>query len=301
MAKDNQNYSDLNQEDYLRLQGSLLKEKGSPVQRRFLHATRDTSEFAAFIADNVQVLNGTPIPLFDGALTESSFAEPTQDQERRIYEIYRAVPPRTACRVSFWAAVTIAHIKSGKIREANWLASAGGVTETGAERIDRALHANGTDSARAIDDCVRTVLRRLSGLPAARGNRSVFVNPTFGRAWWRERLVARILERRDGVESRHALLEIVRRNQEYWERLVTMIVSRGSVFGSVDVQDALVNGLARHLKANPDTPLRSASTLVILLRRFSNLASSREMAVLDFGEINHIVDRLATQLNHTHK
>lgn len=294
----NPNFRELNQEDYLRLQTGLLKEKGGGPQRKFLEATKDNDDFLAFIEEKVRVVDGGPVGLFDGALTESSFKEPTQDQERRMYEVLRALPPRTACRVAFWAGVTLEHVRSRKICEASWLASNGGITESGAERIDRALD-RGAGSARAIDDCVRTIFRRMSGLPAARGNRSVFVNPTFGRAWWRERLVARVLERGSAVESREALLDVVRRSQEYWERLVTMIVSRGSVFGSVDVQDALVNGLAKHLKDDPDTPLRNASTLATMLRRFSNLSSSTEMGVLDFEEISGIVDALIAQVPNT--
>ena len=294
----NHSFRELNQEDYLRLQTSLLKEKGGDAQRKFLGATKDNDDFLAFMEEKVRVVDGRLVALFDGVLTESSFKEPTQDQERRMYEVLRALPPRTACRVSFWAGVTLEHVRSHKIREVSWLASNGGVTESGAERIDRALDLDGAGSARAIDDCVRTIFRRMSGLPA-RGNRSVFVNPTFGRAWWRERLVARILERGPEVESREALLDVVRRSQEYWERLVTMIVSRGSVFGSVDVQDALVNGLAKHLKDDPDTPLRNASTLATMLRRFSNLSSSTEMGVLDFDEISGIVDALIAQVPNT--
>ena len=247
------NYKELNQEDYLRLQTALLKEKGGDAQREFLEATKDNDDFLALMEEKVGVVDGEPLPLFDGALTESSFKEPTQDQERGMYEVWHAVSPRTACRVSFWAGITLEHIRSGKIDEASWLAT-NGRTESGEERIDRALDMDGDGSAEAIDLCVRTVFRRMSGLPA-RGNRSVFVDPTFGRAWWRERIIARVLERGQDIESREALLEVVRRNQTYWERLVTMIVSRGSVFGSVDVQDALVNGLARHLKDDPDTPL----------------------------------------------
>ena len=78
------------------------------------------------------------------------------------------------------------------------------------------------------------------------------------------------------------LLEVLRQSQQYWENLVTMIVSRGSVFGSVDVQDALINSLARHFSEYPDTQLRSASTLNNFLRRFSNIAASRELGVLQF-------------------
>ena len=281
---------ELNQEDYLRLQTALLTEKGSDAQREFLEALKDNDDFLAFMEAKTRVLDGTALPLFDGALTESSFKEPTQDQESKMYEIWRAAPPRTACRVSFWAGITLEHVRSGKISEASWLASNGGIAESGEERIDRALY--GSSDAKTIDDCVRTVFRRMSGLPAARGNRSVFVNPTFGRAWWRERIIARVLERGQDVEDRNTLLEVVRRSQEYWENLVTMIVSRGSVYGSVDVQDALVNGLAKHLKDASNSPLRNASTLRIMLRRFSNLAASREIGVLDFDEISAVVDNL---------
>lgn len=113
-------------------------------------------------------------------------------------------------------------------------------------------------------------------------------------------MVARILERGQGVERRDALLDVVRCRQEYWESLVTMIVSRGSVFGSVDVQDALVNGLARHIREDPDTPLRSASTLKKMLRRLSNLASSREIGVLTFDEISHKIGELIAQVRRIH-
>ena len=294
-------YKELNQEEYLRLQTRLLKEKGGAAQRQFLEAAKEPAEYLAFIDERVSVVDGMMPVLFDGALTESSFKEPTQDQERRMYEVMRHLSPRTACRVSLWATVTLEHVRSGKIAEPTWLASNGGNNESGVERIDRALYADGKGTPRAIDDCVRTVFRRMSGLPAARGNRSVFVNPTFGRAWWRERLVARILERGSLVEPREALLQVVRRSQEYWERLVTMIVSRGSVFGSVDVQDALVNGLAKHLRDEPNTPLQSASALGTMLRRFSNLSSSTEIGVLDYDEICDLVDDLISHVKRAPK
>lgn len=288
-------YKELNQEDYLRLQNALLKEKGGDDQREFLQAVKDNDDFSRFMSEKIRVTDGESLPLYDGPLTEASFKEPPQDVERVMYEVWRGVPPRTACRVSFWAEMTLDHVRSGKIGEASWLASNGGITESGEERIDRALSMDGDGDARAIDDCVRTVFRRMSGLPSARGNRSVFVNPTFGRAWWRERIVARILGRGGGIESRDALLEVVRRSQEYWERLVTMIVSRGSVFGSVDVQDALINGLAKHLKDNSESPLRNVPILIQMLRRFSNLAAAREFGVLDFDAISVIADELTAK------
>ena len=294
-------YRELDESQYLKLQTSLLKVKGGPRQREFLTALKNSEDFLSLIDNRVEINEGKTLPTFDGPLTESSFKEPTDDQEKRMYALWRDAPPSTACRVSFWASVTLEHIRIGKITDATWLAAANGrITESGEERVDHALSLPSNEpNNNTVDDCVRTVFRRMSGLPAARGNRSVFVNPSFGRGWWRERIVTSILERGEPVASRAALLEVVRRNQQYWENLVTMIVSRGSVFGSADVQAALINSLAKHFQAYPNTPLRNATTLNTALRRFSNLTASREIGTLPFDEINEIVDELLTHVHST--
>ena len=277
-------------EAYTRLQHKLIRNKGSQIQIDFLEAARDKRSFLEFMdVHDVVTIGDRAVDLFCGVLTEQSFKEPTEGQERAAWEKWAEVPPRMACRTSFWAEVTLRHVEAGSIEEPCWLAANGGKNESGEERIDRALAERGERRAKLLDDCVRTVFRRMSGLPKARGNRSVFVNPSFGRAWWRERLVAR-LSGRAGVEDRTALLDVVRCSQEYWEDLVKMIVSRGSVFGSEDVQDAFVNSLAKHFKAVPSTPLRKAIHLKDALRRFSNVAASRELGVLNFSEIGEIAD-----------
>ena len=290
----NTGYRELDETQYLKLQTSLLKVKGGPRQREFLTALKDNENFVSLIENRVKTNEGKTLSTFDGPLTESSFKEPTADQEKRMYALWRDAPPSTACRVSFWASVTLEHIRAGKIIDATWLAANGRITESGAERVDHALSLPSNESNnKTVDDCVRTVFRNMSGLPAARGNRSVFVNPSFGRGWWRERIVTSILEREDPVESRDALLEVIRRNQQYWENLVTLIVSRGSVFGSTDIQAALINSLAKHFRKNPNTPLRAASTLNPTVRRsLSNLTASRELGILPFAEISAIVDDL---------
>lgn len=287
-------YSERDEKEYTLLRQKLLKEKGSKFQQDFLKAVKRREDFLEFMDSEAGATEGDLVEQFAGPLTEQSFKEPTWDQEKSMYEIWSAVPPRTACRVSFWAEVTLQHVKSGAIKEAYWLAGNAGRNETGEERIDRALSSKVNDPNRQIDDCVRTVIRRMSGLPSDRGNRSVFVNSSFGRAWWRERMVARILGRK-GVEDRRALLDVVRSSQQYWENLVTMIVSRGSVLGSVDVQDAFVNSLAKHFKNMPSSPLKTANKLTVALRRLSNVAASRELGILEFEELGTIVDRL---LNH---
>ena len=90
--------------------------------------------------------------------------------------------------VRFWGCVTYRHIEAGRI-ESSFLAANGGGTSTGVQRIDLALGDTGERAASKLDGCVRTVLRRLGGLPEVRGNRSVYVNCPLARAWWRERLV----------------------------------------------------------------------------------------------------------------
>ena len=290
-------YVELDEGAYSGLQRRLLRDKGGAFQREFLGAVR-SGDFLAFIERNdVKATAGNEVAPFDGVrLTEQSFKELTDDQERAAYERWKDVPPRVACRTSFWAQVTLQHLRSGAINAAYWLAANGGKNESGEERIDRALAEKGDRASKLVDECVRTVLRRMSGLPFARGNRSVFVNPSFGRAWWRERMIARI-SAREGVECRISLLDVVRCNQQYWEDIVTMIVSRGSVFGSENVQDAFVNSMAKHFRAQPSTPLKHASKLNDARRRFSNIAASRELGVLDFSELGEIADRLLVTLH----
>ena len=280
------------------LRGRLLGEKGGEFQRDFLTAAKKPETFVEFMDAEVTVVDGMAVKAMPKPLTEQSFKEMTSDQEESAYELWQAVPPRVACRASFWAEVTIRHIREGVIEEEYWLAANGGRNESGEERIDRAL-ADVGDSRKRMDDCVRTILRRMSGLPTARGNRSVFSDGSFGRAWWRGRLVARIAARH-GAEPKSALSSVVRTNQEYWENLIMMIVSRGSVLGAIVVQDAFINGLATHLRCTPQSPLRNASSLRVTLRRLSNLAAARELGVLTFAELGEVVttllDRVADSL-----
>lgn len=279
--------------------GRLLGEKGGEFQRSFLTAAKDSQAFIDFMEREVRAKDGDRPPAFDGAMTEQSFKDMTVDQEEAVHGLWKEAPPRIACRVSFWAETTIQHLKDEVIEEAFWLAANGGRTESGEERIDRALAEKGDQGKKSMDDCVRTILRRMSGLPSARGNRSVFVDPPFARAWWRERLVNRVANR-DGAESKDNLSNVVRRSQTYWENLMAMIVSRGSVFGSMVAQDAFVNGLARNFRADPQSPLKNTEMLKTALRRFSNVAAARELGVLTFAEIGEIVETLLAELSRSH-
>ena len=282
------NYSELDETDLTALHRILLKEKGGLEQKALLSAAIDSETFCAFFRERVKSTAGDAPKLFPGPLTEQSFKDMPQDSEQTAYNIWADVTPRIACRITFWGEVTLLHVEYGLIRESSWLAMNGGTTETGEERIELAL---GKQDVKLMDDCVRTIFRRMSGLPMARGRRSVFINPTFGRAWWRERIVNRIVNR-EGIRDRAAILQTVRLSQQYWENLVRMLVSQGTVYGSAVVQDAFINSLARFIVEYDKSPLRSASTLNMAMRRFSNIAASREVGALDFDEVSELVDDL---------
>ena len=288
-------YAELDEVKYTDFHKKLIakKERGGEFQGEFLTAIKDNARFVEYVRDNAPPIAGEHAATIPGALlTEQSFKDPPKNVERMIYDLLKAVPPKTACRISFWAEVTLRHIEEGAIGKASWLAANGAVNEEGAERIEKAMAQTGDARAKAMDDCVRTTLRRMSGLRAERGSRSVFVDAPFARAWWRERIIARISERGDEVEDRAALTNVVRINQTYWERLIVMIVSRGSVLGSVNVQDAFINSLAKRFKEGDDIALRRASTLTDALRRFSAISAARELGALEFGEIGAVADEL---------
>ena len=292
-------YAEFDDGQFTAFHRRLLRVKGSNEQVKFLNVVKDSDSFIAYIEEHIASTNGILVEQFPGPLTEFSFKEMTSDQEQTVFTTWADVPPRVACRVSFWGKVTLDHIRSGKIPDSCWLAIYGGSKHvSGEERIDRALSARGERRQIEIDNCVRTVFRRMSGLPYARGNRSVYVDSSFGRAWWRARLVERVAGR-DGAESKQGILTVVRLSQAYWEKLVTMIVSRGSVFGSIDIQDALVNSLARHLQEKSDSRLKVSSVLGTALRRISNIAAAREMSVLNFEEVGTLVDEVLVYLEGT--
>ena len=195
-------YSEFGDGQFTAFHRRLLRVKGSNEQVEFLNVVKDSDSFIEYVDSRVESIGGSPAEQFPGPLTEFSFKEMTRDQEHTAYMTWAELPPRVACRVSFWGKTTLEHVRTGKIPDSSWLAMNGGTRhESGAERIDLALASRGEGRHVAIDNCVRTVFRRMSGLPQARGNRSVYVDSTFGRAWWRARIVDRVAAR-SGVESR---------------------------------------------------------------------------------------------------
>ena len=282
-------YAQVDGSAYERLRKDLLREKGSERQRQFLAAARASDAFLDFVGRAAPVTGSKAVPVYGEDFTEDSYKDPPPDVEEELYAMWRDLTPRVACRVTFWAAVTIGHIEHGRISSSYLAANGSGKTgATGAQRIDYALTKG---EPKLIDDCVRTIIRNLSGLPGDRGNRSVYVDCPLARAWWRQRLIVRVLGH-EGAVPIPSVGYVVRLNKGYWERLTTLIVSRNSVFGSGVVQDALVVALARFLETEPASALRTQKHLGAALRRISAVTAGRELGVLEFDELTELASEL---------
>ena len=108
----------------------------------------------------------------------------------------------------------------------------------------------------------------------------MYVNCPLARAWWRERLVAEVATNEGEGLERQIRAVVHPESQQYWEDLVTFVVSRNSVFGSVAVRNILIRTLAEVIDENPTTPLRTADELKRVCRSVSSIQASLELSVV---------------------
>lgn len=283
-------FVELSDVEYTRFRKALLRTKGSDDQREFLEIVRDTDTFLDWM-NRIPTSGTSTAPVIPDPLTESEFKEPSLFIERTLHETWAALPPATACRSTFWARVTLDHLQESRI-QSSYLAANGGSLSGGLERIDHVL-ADSSDSApRLIDLCVRAVLLRLGGLPEVRGNRSVYVNCPFARAWWRERWVNHA-SGGDPEFAKH-LRTVVRTSQNYWEKFIDRVVFRNSTFGDEKMRSAFLRALAEIIRGDPKTKLRTKD-MQRLCRRATTYQGRLELSILDDGELDALMTDIVTQ------
>ena len=286
-------YFEFTDSEYSKLRKSLIRSsaKGTDLQRDFLMKVKVTADFLEYIKDTIPLQGDVDIMPLADKMSESEFKDPPWDTENRLFTAWSELSPRVACRTTFWARVTYRHIENGRI-ESSYLAANGGSMPGGAERIDAALNATDSKAPGMLDNCVRAVFRRLGGLPEARGNRSVYVNCPLARGWWRERLVKEVA----AGDSEHATVvrEVVRVSQQYWEELVTFVVSRNSVFGSPEIRNQFIRTVGEELSTDPKSPLRNSKELRRACRTLSAIQASRELSVLPQMEVESIMLDIVT-------
>lgn len=268
---------------YAELRRKLLRSKGSAAQREFLTALRDSGEFAEWIGERVRVEPGDGLPLLEYPLTESEFKEPPRGEEKRMFDAWKSIAPADACRVPFWGLATLRHIEAERI-ESRYLAADGGAPSGGREKIDRTLR-EGTASE--VDGAVRAALRRMSGLPEARGGRSVYVNCPFARAWWRGHLAREICAEPGAEPGRVGKILAV--SQTYWEELVNLVVSRNSVLGDAKVRTALVWALSDCVDDADKKRLFHAKALTRIQRLIGVRSAWQELGVFSVKELKEMM------------
>lgn len=273
---------------YTAFRKDLLRNKGHDRQRQFLKNTLVDSRFLEEFAD-IGTTGTLDIQVISTPLTESEYRDPPPCTEKTLYDSWPELTPTVACRTTFWSYVTISHIEAGKI-QSKYLASAGSTVPGGGERIDLALDEQKPIQPKLMDDCVRTVLRRLGGLPEVRGNRSVFVDCPFARAWWRERMIRQAAKDKEGMEDK--IRAFLRTNQTYWEKLIDRIVFRNSTFGSDNIRGAFLRALANFAQEYQSTDLRNLSGLQRLCRRVTAYQGAKELSFLDDNELDDLMEEI---------
>lgn len=278
----------LDDASYSALRSRLLRSKGSRLQREFLEAARSSRGFVEWMLSRAGMTTGGRLAVVEERLTEAQFMTLPPDNEQRLFDRWREVEPADACRASFWGCVTLRHIEHGFI-EATHLAAAASPRSKGLERIDRALQGSDAET----DDAARTMLRRLSGLPEARGNRSVYVDCPFARGWWRGHLAAEVVRETGARVTARDVLRVLGRSQTYWEDVMMFVVSRNSVLGDTKVRTALIWALADLAAGDSGgtDPVLTSKGLKSALRRVGIRSAWQELGVLPVDQLRTLMQR----------
>ena len=267
---------------YTALRKRLLRSKGSEDQREFLSVLRSSSDFSEWVRKQVSIEQGESLPVLEEPLTEAEFQEPPKSTEKQIFDTWRSIAPADACRVTFWGLMTLRHVESGII-QSSFLAVNGGPSPAGLERIDRVLKEG---NEKDVDSVVRRALRRMSGLPEARGNRSAYVNCPLARAWWRRYLANEICESTGAVLT--DVLKVLGHSQQYWEELINLVVSRNSVLGDVKIRTALIWALSEFVNEEGSKHLFQGKAIKWLQRLIGIRLAWQELGVFSTVELKQL-------------
>ena len=273
-----------------KIRKSLIpKEKGSDLQRQFLEDARSKDTFNQWVS-NCLFFNSDSkeeVSLYPQKITEAEFRDTTRHVENLAFQTWNEITPSVACRSSFWGAVTLNHINNDII-ESSYLAVANTSSQSGLSRIETALR---DDDPKLIDDAVRTILRRFSGLPEARGGlRSIYVNCTFGRAWWREKITQEVIEATGGDED--AISRTLRKSQEYWEKLVNLLTKQNSVFGDDKIRTSLIWALSDHINdAKYKSFFLSSGAIDRCMGHLSVYSAYQEFGVFEQDELKEFISK----------
>ena len=278
-------YKQLDASEYTELQKALKKRKGSHLQKEFITAALSNTRFIDFVRHHAKTEGDKDVPVLPSQVTEDEYKDPPKDTEIKIYNAWKDIPVNSICNASFWAEVTLKHIEAGWI-SAHFLAANGGSLPGGKQRIERALSQLGNNND--VDACVRTILRRMSGFPVERGNKSVYSDCPLGRALWRRRLLEEMAQATGMDKDKFRKVLVL--NPSYWEKLVESVVSRNSILGSVTARYALIWALSDMYEQNKKHKALTQTGLGKIVRLLGVRSAWQELGVLELHEIKSLIE-----------
>ena len=209
-------------------------------------------------------------------MTESEYSGPPLDSEQKIYERLKLISPRTAASTAFWTTYHIELIQR-EIIEPGYLAAKAGASQTGRARLESAIK---RENNKQLDESVRTVLRRLGGLPEVRGNVSVFVDCHLARAWWRGYIANAVAE--DSQYDCNDIWSLLHLPGAPWVQMMEYGVKRLTVISDRKVRSAFIARLIE-LQVNAQTQHRKY-LITDWLGQIGKLSAGRELGFLEFDE-----------------
>jgi len=281
-------YKILNNSSYSEFRKSLLQSKGGDFQREFLKSLHEREDFLAFVTDHVKEDDGEEVPLQNHVYSEREIRNFPLDVERGIYEFYKDCSFATTALTGFWGMLTLRLVKDGQL-EPSFIAHN---SDEGGRRRLYSVCEKGDKSV--VDKCVRDVLRRMGGLPEARGARSVMTDSTFGRAWWRGYYATDISNKYSGT-SYEDVATVFRVSLAYWERFVLLLTSRNSILGDSLTRDVLIRILASISDKGKDVIFRRAS-LDLICDFLGTRSVWQELSVLDESHLRGIMQKEITRV-----
>ena len=281
-------YKQLNDGAYTALRKALLDKERKGLRKEFLQAVLSGKQFVAYIREEhgVATEGEDELPLLEERFTEEQYKQPTADT--KIFQTWVEIPPKIACRPTFWAEVTLQHIENGNI-QASYLAARAKPDSGGDQQLENAK------DEKDINERILAILRRLGGIPELRGNVSTYVNCPFACAWWQSRWATEVHEVTDASVA--DVLKLFRLSQEYWETLVRFVVSRNSVLGDRNVRDVLIWSLVERRSANPKDAMLAAKNLRMFCRLLGIRCAWQELGALEVSELRNLMDEEMRQIS----
>lgn len=234
----------------------LLQQRGGREQREFLEACRCRENFIGYMSERLpmdEIEGESALADFDYQFEELEFIEPPMEPAQKyLWDAFRPVDRDGGEEIyadgCFWGVVVREMVERDLV-EAPWLAVNVGDThpDAGLTNIEEALEVEGDNAAKAVDDCIRRILRSMCN-PAPRGARIVFNDFPLGRSWWRWHWAERMAEFL-GIE-RDDILQLILTGAHY--ELIAAKMHSGLSYLS---PESVFGGLILFLQDRRDAPL----------------------------------------------